>query len=219
MRLRITSGRFSSSSHHNTVQLKADIRSWIKDWNTDPNHHLDQDRRRHPRTPRTTIDTNVRRKTSRRHLRLRANGELGPRRDLRHRRDEPFAHVEMLRHNTTAHNPPAPTNSEDPDIRPTLTSFERSPLPLDRVGHGLPLRAPADLRRCGQHPDISGAVGADPDQVYVDINESLKQGTAVGHARAPCLGCVKNTQFTRARASAQRPTRMPLLTTTRPCKL
>jgi len=33
--------QFTQRSHHNTVQqLEADIRSWIKDWNTHPKRFL-----------------------------------------------------------------------------------------------------------------------------------------------------------------------------------
>ena len=45
-------------------QLEADIRAWIKDWNTPPETlHLDQERRRDPRITRTPIETNLWRRT------------------------------------------------------------------------------------------------------------------------------------------------------------
>jgi hypothetical protein len=54
-----------------------------------------------------------------------------------------------------------------------------------------------------------------PDLVVIDVHgfdddtvESEQQGTTtVGHARAFASGCVENTQFTRARALNQSPTR------------
>ena len=50
---------------HKSVQaLETDIRAWITDWNDRPQAlHLDQDRRRDPRLPRTILSTNFRRRT------------------------------------------------------------------------------------------------------------------------------------------------------------
>ena len=50
--------------HHSVQALEADIRAWVKAWNDNPQPvRLDQDRRRDPRTPRTTSPPNQRRRT------------------------------------------------------------------------------------------------------------------------------------------------------------
>jgi hypothetical protein len=54
----------------------------------------------------------------------------------------------------------------------------------------------------------AGSVDIDVHGLHDDTVESEQQGTtSLGHARAFASGCVKNTQFTRARAPNQSPTR------------
>jgi hypothetical protein len=53
-----TNRKLRRSAHRSVVELEADIRKWINEWNKNPRPFVWKDRRRDPRDPRRILRTN-----------------------------------------------------------------------------------------------------------------------------------------------------------------
>src|ERR1700694_973529 len=139
-----------------------------------------------------------------RHLRLRPRGHPRPRRNRRCRLGE---RLPLARHVGTQPLPLPPH-----DLRPVRADLDIARAggdPAPRAGRPRPaFGTPADPLGGGTDSDHAGAVVAHMHRVDDDSCETEQQCTTVGQARAFLVTWMReNTQFTRARALNQSPTR------------
>ena len=100
-----------------------------------------------------------------------ADGEPGSRRDLRDGLGELLPGKRKV-----AAQPFLFAPQQIRDVRADLHVLRAGHHPaLGSGGDDLAQRAPTDPRRRGEHADVAGAVGADTDQVDVDIGQPEKQ--------------------------------------------